>query len=73
MNPLSDYPRVRKALYQIFWVIGGLLVVAQVAVAAIPDATQPTLLTVLLAAYPAAGAYIGYQAQQNTPREENQP
>ena len=67
MNPLSDYPKLRKALYTAFWVLGGILVVWQVVVGAVEGMTQPAVLTALLAAYPAAGAYIGYQAQQNTP------
>lgn len=71
MNPLDDYPKVRKVLYAIFWVIGLVLVVAQLMVAAVEGMKQPAILTAALAAYPAAGAYIGFQAQQNT-RERQQ-
>lgn len=66
MNPLSDYPRLRKALYTAFWVLGGVLAVWQVVVASVEGMTNPTVLVALLAAYPVAGAYIGFQAAQNT-------
>lgn len=67
MNPLNEYPRIRKALYTAFWILGGVLAVWQVIVAAMDGWTNPPVLVALLAAFPVAGVYIGYQAAQNTP------
>lgn len=67
MNPLSEYPRLRKALYTAFWVLGGVLAVWQVVIGAVEGWHNPPVLIALLAGYPVAGAYIGFQAAQNTP------
>ena len=64
-TPLEQYPAVRRYVYSALWLIGLILVGAQVGVAAIPDAAQPAWLTVALAVYPAVGAYVGFQAKQN--------
>ena len=66
MNPLSQYPSVRRYLYLGMWVVGLILTAAQIGVAAIPDAQQPGWLTVALAVFPAVATYVGYTAQQNT-------
>ena len=64
MNPLSENPGARKAVYTVLWAVGLLLTAAQVWVGA-TDASQPSWLAGALAVYPAVAAYVGYTAQQN--------
>lgn len=72
MNPLNDHPRVRKVVYTIFWVANLVLACAQVAVAAIPGATNPQWLVSGLAVMAFLGVAIGFTAAQNTPARVRQ-
>jgi hypothetical protein len=65
MNPLEQYPNVRRYVYAGMWLVGLVLTAAQIGVAAIDGAQQPAWLTVALAVFPAVAAYVGYTAQQN--------
>lgn len=64
MNPLAEFPAVRKALYAALWVFGLILTAWQGWVAAV-DAAQPVILTGCLAVFPAVASYVGYTAQRN--------
>lgn len=64
---LSDYPAVRRVLYVVSFIVGLVLGGCQVGFAS-ADASQPTWLTVALAVYAFAGAYLGITAATNTPR-----
>lgn len=72
MNPLDQYPRTRKVVYTLFWVVGLFLSSWQVGVAAVPDAKNPQWLLVALGVYAFLGTAIGFTAAQNTPARVRQ-
>lgn len=65
-NPLGDYPRVRKTLYQVYWLVGVVLGAIPVATAALPDATVPDWSLVAMAVFGYLGIAFGFTADQNT-------
>lgn len=69
MNPLSDYPTVRRWLYLVSFLLGLGLGGAQVGYAA-ANVDQPTWLLVSLAVYAFVAAGTGLTAVQNTPKQE---
>lgn len=67
MNPLNDYPEIRKWVYVVFWVVGLGLSGWQVGIGTIPGAHNPTVLNVALGVYAFLGTAIGFTAASNTP------
>ena len=65
-NPLGDYPKVRKGLYQAFWAVGIALGAIPVAYAAVPDASVPSWSLVAMAVYGYLGIAFGFTADKNT-------
>ncbi len=67
MNPLNSYPQVRKALYTIQWIVGGVLTVAGAYFAlsqtGIDDLPRWYVITAGLS--PVLFTYLGITAQQN--------
>jgi hypothetical protein len=67
MNPLDQYPAVRKALYLLQWVVNGVLAVAG-AVFAVQDTAidaLPEWYVLTLAIGPVLWTYLGITAQTN--------
>lgn len=67
MNPLDDYPQVRKALYFFQWLVNGVLAVAG-AVFAVGDTSidgLPEWYVLTLAIAPVLWTYLGITAQTN--------
>ena len=69
MNPLNDYPQVRKVLYALQWLVNGVLVVAGAVFVAngTDTADLPQWYVLALAVGPVLWTYLGLTAQQNTP------
>lgn len=69
MNPLSNYPGVRSALYLVQWVANGVLTIAGVVFATMGTAIDslPMWYVLSLAIAPVLWTYLGVTAQQNTP------
>jgi len=65
MNPLEEHPRLRKALYKAYWLIGVLLGAVPVAYAAVL-ASVPTWALVSMALYGYFGVALGFTADKNT-------
>jgi len=66
VNPLNDYPDVRRWVYLVFWVAAlavGALNVGFLAAGG-PD-SLPVWLVVVNAVMPFVGGYIGYTARAN--------
>lgn len=68
MNPLANYPKIRKALYNIQWVSSGLMLLIAAAFAASQTAL-PAWYAVVSAVLSALWAYTGITASSNI----NQP
>lgn len=66
MNPLSSYPRVRRALYLVQFVVAGALLLIGVGFGAAQSAL-PTWYAVASAVASALWTYLGLQAAANTP------
>ena len=64
MNPLEDYPQVRKTLYLVMFVLGAALGAAQVGFGA-ANVDQPTWLIVTLSVYAFLSSYLGLTAATN--------
>ncbi len=64
MNPLADYPAVRRIAYYATFVIGLTLGGVQVGYAS-ADAGQPTWLTVALSVFAFVASGLGLTAAQN--------
>lgn len=73
MNPLEQYPEVRKALYTVQWVVSGVMLILGVVWASLPDVGVPDWYVVLSAALSALWAYTGLTAASNTPTPGNLP
>lgn len=71
MNPLSDYPAARKALYTIQWILNGAAAVLGAFFVAngTPTDALPQWYVVSLAVLPVLWTYLGLTAAQNTPPE----
>ena len=67
MNPLDDYPAIRKRVYQVFWGLALILGCLNVGYLAV-DHDYPTWLIITNAVFPFASTYIGYTAVRNTPK-----
>jgi hypothetical protein len=69
MNPLDQYPGVRKALYTVQWIVNGVLTVAGVVF--LTKGQDPSHLpewyVLTLAIAPVLWTYLGLTAQANTP------
>lgn len=67
MNPLNEYPGLRKALYLIQWVANGVLVVTGAVLVATntPFDDVPQWYSIALASGPILWTYLGLTAQQN--------
>jgi len=72
VNPLNDYPKIRKALYVVQWVVNGVLTLAGAYFAATGTALGdlPRWYTVALALGPVLWTYLGVTAQANTDTQE---
>lgn len=71
MNPLNEYPQIRKALYLVQWVVNGVLTIAGVVFVTMGTDLDhlPTWYVLTLAVAPALWTYLGLTAQSNTPQE----
>lgn len=70
MNPLSAYPKIRKALYTAQYVVSGVMLLIGVGFAAAQTAL-PSWYAVISAVLSALWAYVGITASSNvTPTEE---
>lgn len=68
MNPLNDYPAIRRVLYIVQWVYNGVLTVAGatfVALGRTDVTTLPTWYVLALAVGPVLWTYLGLTAQAN--------
>lgn len=69
MNPLQEYPRVRRALYLIQWAVSGVQAVLSAIFAFVYGASDledwPRWFLGTLAVLPVAWAYLGLTAQTN--------
>ena len=66
MTPLERNPKARRVVYGALWFVGLALTGAQAGIAS-SGVPQPTWLSITLGAFPAVAAYVGFQAQANTP------
>lgn len=69
MNPLNDYPAVRKTLYLLQWLSG--LVMGVLGIVFLNDAAKgvPSEYTITGLVLAFVWTYTGVTAQQNTPTE----
>ena len=67
MNPLDSYPKARKALYAVQWVVNGVLTIAGVVFVAQGTALDalPQWYVLALAIAPVLWTYLGLTAQSN--------
>lgn len=67
MNPLDQYPAIRKALYVVQWVVNGVLAVAGAVFLARGTALDalPEWYVLALAVGPVLWSYLGLTAQTN--------
>ena len=61
---LKDYPQIRKIVYIVSYIVGGVLGATQIVYGVI--GSQPVWLTAALAVYVFFGTYTGVQAAANT-------
>lgn len=75
MNFLNEYPKVRKWLYFVQWVINGVFAVLGAYFVAIqtPVDELPGWYVVPLAVAPVLWTYLGLQAGANVPRVDSPP
>ena len=71
MNPLDQYPGVRRALYTFQWIVNGVLTIAGAVFVAKGTSTEhlPDWYILALAIAPVLWTYLGLTAQKNTPTE----
>lgn len=71
MNPLDQYPGVRRALYTLQWIVNGVLSIAGVVFLTQHTAPEdlPQWYVLALAIAPVLWTYLGLTAQKNTPTE----
>ena len=67
-TPLDNYPNVRLAVSNAFWLLGLLLGATQVGYAA-QSLASPTWLQVAINVYAFLGGAVGYTAAANTPNK----
>ena len=69
MNPLDQYPGIRKALYTLQWLVNGVLTIAGVVFLTRGTSTEnlPDWYVLALAIAPVLWTYLGLTAQANTP------
>lgn len=65
MNPLNDYPQIRKVLYLIQWITTGLTGAGAIYFTAVNE--DPQWFKVLIAILAFVWTYTGITAQQNVP------
>lgn len=67
MNPLDEYPAVRKALYKIQWTLNGIATVlgAYFVAAQIAPEDLPRWYVIGLAVLPVLWTYLGVTADRN--------
>jgi hypothetical protein len=72
MNFLNDYPKVRKYLYLVQWLVNGVFAVlgAYFVATQTPVDALPEWYVVPLAVLPVLWTYLGLQAGANTPASE---
>lgn len=68
MNPLNEYPAIRKALYTVQFVVSGVLLLIGVGYGA-TGADIPQWYTVASVVTAALWSYLGLTAASNTPTE----
>lgn len=75
MNPLEQYPGVRKALYTLQWIANGVLTIAGIVFAANGTAIDslPKWYVLALAIAPALWAYLGLTASANVAESQDPP
>ena len=73
MNPLEQYPSVRRALYTVQWILNGLATVLGAYFAATGTATDalPQWYVIGLAVLPVLWTYLGLTAAANTPAPQH--
>lgn len=69
MNPLEQYPSVRRALYTVQWIANGIAAILGAYFAATGTAVDalPQWYVVALAVLPVLWTYLGLTAAVNTP------
>lgn len=65
MNPLNEYPRIRKAVYAVQWVVSGVLGATGVALLAIDPHNIPLWYTIATGVVAFATVYTGVTANRN--------
>jgi hypothetical protein len=72
MNPLEQYPGVRKALYTLQWIANGVLTIAGVVFTAQGTSLDalPRWYVLALAIAPVLWTYLGLTASANTPESD---
>jgi hypothetical protein len=65
VNPLEQYPGVRKALYTVQWIVNGVLGILGVVYTARGD--SPAWLVLVAAVFNFVWAYTGLTASANVP------
>lgn len=66
VTPLEGYPKVRKGLYQAYWLIGVVLGAIPVVTGAIPETSVPSWSLAAMAVYGYLGIAFGFTADKNT-------
>lgn len=69
MNPLEEYPVLRRWAYRAVWVVGLILGATQVAFATIGDGAQPEWLLAALAVLGYVSIATNYTADKNVPQD----
>lgn len=69
MNPLEEYPKARRRVYQAFWAASLVVGTAQVGFLT-SETPTPAWLDVALGVLPFVGAGIGYTASSNVNKDK---
>lgn len=70
MNPLDEFPALRRVLYLIQWLLSVALFVVTAVVMVVTDGNAPVWLTATTAGFNAFTAITGLTAQSNTVNPE---
>ena len=70
MNPLSEYPEIRKYLYTLYWVVG--IVLGSLSAAYSLGDTIPHWLKVFAVVYGYVAIPLGFTAAQNVTRKKGE-
>ena len=72
MNPLTNHPQIRAALYIVQWVVNGILTIAGTVFVALGTSLDalPTWYVLALAIAPVLWTYLGLTAQAHITPED---